>query len=154
MKYSYLILQPLQLPSISNTMRLPAILSLTTILLPLSTLAAEVTTEYTVQNKCTRKTQRGDAVHIPVSPPSSSPLQDAKLPKLPPQCQTTSPPLPSSIQTNPLPTPSSNAPSPSLDTSPLPRHPRQRRLRIRRLLQPWPAAQLHRRQRPSDQRLG
>ena len=39
------------------------VLPLLTLLLPLA-LSAEVTTEYTLQNTCTRKTQRGDKISV------------------------------------------------------------------------------------------
>ncbi|KAL9065716.1 MAG: hypothetical protein Q9161_008051 [Pseudevernia consocians] len=41
----------------------PTLLPLLTLLLPLA-LAAEVTTEHTVQNTCTRQTQRGDSISV------------------------------------------------------------------------------------------
>lgn len=37
---------------------------LTLLTLPLLALSAEVTTEYTVRNTCTRKTQRGDSISV------------------------------------------------------------------------------------------
>lgn len=64
-------------------MRLPTSLSVAALLLPLSALAAEVTTEYTVQNTCTRKTQRGDAVRTSSMP--SSPFSHSHLPSPSPQ---------------------------------------------------------------------
>jgi len=74
-------------------MRLPTSLAAAAVLLPLSALAAEVTTEYTVQNTCERKTQRGDAVCLP----SHIPLPSPTHPHLPHSPPSQSPPF----QTNP-----------------------------------------------------
>lgn len=53
---------PIDPPTTTTTMRFP-LLPILTLLLPLA-LGAEVTTDYTVTNECSRKTQRGDSISV------------------------------------------------------------------------------------------